>query len=234
MVCTGSEKREGALSVLGAVSPPGGDLSDPVVQATLKVVQVFWSLEDQLAYRRHFPAINWLTSYSLYHDNLEDYMRERIAPDWVELRQEAMRLLQRESELEEIARLVGVDALADPDRLVLETARSIREDFLHQNAFHPIDTYTSLEKQSRMLRVILLLHRACVKALDEGQDFGALAELPVRQEIARAKLIKEDDQESFTRLEARIEAEVTSGETKAAAGEKEEEEKAGQKVPGEK
>ena len=143
VITLGSEDRQGALTVVGAVSPPGGDLSEPVTQATLRVVKVFWALDASLAYARHFPAINWLTSYSLYSDAVEEFMNKNISGDWKELRAEAMRLLQEEASLQEIVRLVGIDALSIRDRLILEVARSIREDFLHQNAFHEVDTYTS-------------------------------------------------------------------------------------------
>ena len=190
--CAGSDMREGTLSVVGAVSPPGGDLSDPVVQATLRVVKVFWSLEDKLAYKRHFPAINWLTSYSLYTDSLGPYLVETIGQDWITMREEAMALLQKEAELEEIARLVGVEALSPSDRMILETARSIREDFLHQNAFHEEDTYTSLEKQKALLTIIMHMHERMGDALKAGATPAELFELPVRERIARAKYIPEE------------------------------------------
>ncbi len=206
--CLGGNNREGALSVLGAVSPPGGDLSDPVVQATLKVVQVFWSLEDWLAYERHFPAINWLNSYSLYIDNLREYFRKEAGEDWAEMRREAMAILQKEAELKEIARLVGVDALSVEDRLTLETAKSIREDFLHQNAFHEVDTYTSFAKQYRMLKVIRLFHSQAEEALQRGVDFKELTSLPVREEIARARYITEDKLETFDAVEQKIAAQM--------------------------
>ena len=208
VICLGKDGREGALSVLGAVSPPGGDLADPVVQGTLKVVQVFWSLEDKLAYRRHFPAISWLNSYSLYVQGLKPFMEKEIAPDWPDLRQEGMKLLQQESELEEIARLVGIDTLSTHDRLVLETARSIREDFLHQNAFHEIDTYTSLKKQYRMLKIIMEFHGMCLREIDEGVEFAQLMKLPVREEIARAKYIPEKEIKSFDVMEKRMKEEI--------------------------
>ncbi len=208
VVCLGGDNREGALSVLGAISPPGGDLSDPVVQATLKVVQVFWSLEDWLASQRHFPAINWLTSYSLYLDNLDEFLRKEVAENWPKMRDEAMRLLQEESELKEIARLVGVDALSPQDRLTLETAKSIREDFLHQNAFHEIDTYTSFSKQYRMLKLIMLFHENSKKALEEKASLESLLSLPVRDGIATAKYIAEDKLDEFDRLEGRIKEEI--------------------------
>jgi len=190
--CASTDIREGTLSVVGAVSPPGGDLSDPVVQATLRVVKVFWSLEDKLAYKRHFPAINWLTSYSLYTDSLGPYLVETIGEDWITMREEAMALLQKESELEEIARLVGVEALSPGDRMILETARSIREDFLHQNAFHEEDTYTSLEKQKALLTIIMHMHERMGEALRAGAKPSELFELPVRERIARAKYIPEE------------------------------------------
>jgi V/A-type H+-transporting ATPase subunit A len=191
-VCLGSDKRIGALSVIGAVSPPGGDLSDPVVQSTLKVVKVFWALDDRLANMRHFPAINWLQSYSLYTENIKKYWDEEVAEDFFALRQEAIRLLEEESELQEIARLVGVESLSAKDRLVLESARSIREDFLHQNAFHPQDTYTSLRKQYLMLRTILHFHNSSLKAVEDvGLD--KILSLPVREKIAKLKYLPEED-----------------------------------------
>lgn len=194
VVCLGSEHREGALSVIGAVSPPGGDLSDPVVQATLKVVKVFWALDDQLANMRHFPAINWLQSYSLYRDSLKKYMAEKVAEDFTDLSQEALKLLEMESELQEIARLIGVESLSFKDRLILETARSIREDFLHQNAYHPQDTYTPLRQQYLMLRNILYFHRRANRALEEGGDFKEIVSLEVREQLARMKYLAHDEQ----------------------------------------
>ncbi len=193
VVCLGSDQREGALSVIGAVSPPGGDLSDPVVLATLKVVKVFWALDDQLANMRHFPAINWLQSYSLYRDSLKKYMAEKVAEDFTDLSQEALKLLEMESELQEIARLIGVESLSFKDRLVLETARSIREDFLHQNAYHPQDTYTPLRQQYLMLRNILYFHQKANQALDEGLDFKAIVSLDVREQLARMKYFEQGE-----------------------------------------
>jgi V/A-type H+-transporting ATPase subunit A len=191
-VCLGSDKRIGALSVIGAVSPPGGDLSDPVVQSTLKVVKVFWALDDRLANMRHFPAINWLQSYSLYTENIKKYWDEEVAEDFFMIRQEAIRLLEEESELQEIARLVGVESLSAKDRLVLESARSIREDFLHQNAFHPQDTYTSLRKQYLMLRTILHFHNSALQALKEV-SLDKILSLPIREKIAKLKYLEEED-----------------------------------------
>lgn len=186
----GKPEREGALSVIGAVSPPGGDLSDPVVQATLRVVKVFWSLEDRLAYQRHFPAISWLNSYSLYIDELSDDL-DNVAPGFMALSKEAMRILEEEAELQEIVRLIGIDALSPQDRLLLEGARSIREDFLHQNAFHEIDTYTSLLKQYKMLDLCLFYYNQARSALEKGAPFNEIVRMPVREKIARAKYIEE-------------------------------------------
>ncbi len=193
VICLGSEGRKGALSVIGAVSPPGGDLSDPVVQSTLKVVKVFWALDDRLANMRHFPAINWLLSYSLYTENIKDFWKEQVAEDFADLRQTAMQLLEEESELQEIARLVGVESLAVRERLVLESARSIREDFLHQNAFHPQDTYTSLRKQYLMLRTILHFHNWSIKALEDGVSLEEIQGLEIREQISKMKFLPEDD-----------------------------------------
>ena len=193
VVCLGSDRRTGALSVMGAVSPPGGDLSDPVVQATLKVVKVFWALDDRLANMRHFPAINWLLSYSLYVENIKDYLNTQVAEEFIGLRQEAMQLLEEESELQEIARLVGVESLSARERLILESARSIREDFLHQNAFHPQDTYTSMRKQYLMLRTILHFHHSGMNALDEGIGLDEVLSLGVREKISKMKFLPEDD-----------------------------------------
>ena len=192
VVCLGSNGREGSISAIGAVSPPGGDLSEPVTQATLRIVKVFWGLDAQLAYRRHFPAINWLLSYSLYMERLGGWMKENVSEDWVEMRQDTMNILQEESELEEIVRLVGVESLSVKDRFTLETARSIREDYLHQNAFHEVDTYTSMNKQRKMLGLILEFHVLGQKALEEGAELGKLIKMPVRERIGRAKYIPED------------------------------------------
>ncbi len=191
--CLGGDNREGALTVIGAVSPPGGDLSEPVTQATLKIVKVFWGLDAQLAYKRHFPAINWLNSYSLYQDQIGDYIKESGFSKWTDLVTEAMGILQEENELQEIVSLVGIDSLSEKDRLTLEAARTIREDYLHQNAFHEVDTYTSLDKQSRMLHVILQFNRLGQKALKEGAYLSRLLQIPVREKIARMKYIPEQE-----------------------------------------
>ena len=203
-VCLGSDSREASLSVIGAVSPPGGDLSEPVTQNTLRTVQVFWSLMDKLAYKRHFPAIDWLTSYSLYLAGLSDYYKKEINEEFIELRRKSMGILQEESELEEIVRLVGVDALSNQERLILETARSIREDFLHQDAFDEIDTYTSIKKQYYILRLIILFHENSLKATKKDISIEKLNNLPVKAKIVRAKSIKEDNLKMFSEIEKEI------------------------------
>ena len=193
VISLGKEGREGALSVIGAVSPAGGDISEPVTQATLRSVKVFWSLSASLAYQRHFPAIDWLTSYSLYMDNVEPYFNNKVADDWTELRAKLMRLLQDEAELDEIVKLVGMDALSAPDRIKLESARSVREDYLQQNAFDGIDTYTSPKKQHTMMKLVLAYYDAAEAALDEGAKVNDLVALPVREAIGRFKYVAEDE-----------------------------------------
>ena len=220
-VCLGKDGREGAISVIGAVSPPGGDLSEPVSQNTLRVTKVFWGLDASLAYQRHFPAINWLNSYSLYTDVLGEYWDERYDGEWSLQRTDAMSLLEEEAQLLEIVRLVGIDALSREERLILETAKSIREDFLHQNAFHEIDTYASMDKQFKMLRNILAFHRLAMDALKRGADIKKLFELPVREEIARMRYIAEENLESLDQLEAEIRSQInkiipTGGDNYAA------------------
>lgn len=205
----GAEGREGALSVIGAVSPPGGDISEPVSQATLRIVKVFWSLDSSLAYKRHFPAINWLTSYSLYLDTMESWFNSHVASDWTELRQKIMRLLQDEAELEEIVQLVGMDALSAPDRLKLEAARSIREDFLHQNAFDEVDTYTSLEKQHDMLKLIVEYFEKSQAALADSVDAETLIALPVREQIGRFKYTEPSEvQAAFEKISHQLDVEL--------------------------
>jgi V/A-type H+-transporting ATPase subunit A len=203
-ICLGTDDREGALTIVGAVSPPGGDESDPVVQATLRVVKVFWSLEDELAYARHFPAISWLNSYSLYTDDLEDYYRDEVGDNWIEMREQAKVILQEEADLEEIVRLVGVDALSPDNRLLMETAKSIREDFLHQNAFDEIDTYTSFKKQYNILELIMLLHQRSEEWLKAGKPIDDIMALDVKEEIARAKYSPEDNSERFEEIKKNI------------------------------
>ena len=191
--CIGSdEHRRGSLTAVGAVSPPGGDLSEPVSQATMRIVKVFWALDASLAYKRHFPAIDWLQSYSLYVDRLGSWFSDNVSPEWNELRARAMRVLQEEAELNEIVQLVGIDALSWKDRLTMEVARSIREDYLHQNAFDEVDTYTSLQKQFDMLQLILAFQEKGQQALDAGANLSDVLGLPVRDRIGRAKYIPED------------------------------------------
>jgi V/A-type H+-transporting ATPase subunit A len=221
VICMGSDGRQGTLSTIGAVSPPGGDLSDPVVQATLKVVKVFWSLEDTLAFERHFPAIGWLSSYSLYHDNLREYFRSEVEEEWEDVRTTAMTLLQKEAELKELVRLVGVDSLSATDRIVLETSKHIREDFLHQSAFDPDDAYTRLKKQFLMLKVIIELHRACERAIEKKAPLRKLLELPVRDRITRMRYIKEDDLAEFDSILGDITAQIADSMTENRVGEAE-------------
>ncbi|MEA4921907.1 MAG: V-type ATP synthase subunit A [Eubacteriaceae bacterium] len=192
-ISLGKEGRPGALSAIGAVSPPGGDISEPVSQATLRIVKVFWSLDAQLAYARHFPAINWLSSYSLYVDRLAGWYEENVDPEFPKLRENAIRLLQEEAELQEIVQLVGVDALSFEDRIKLEACKSIREDYLHQNAFHDVDTFASPDKQCKLLRLIMSYYELSVQAIGKGAAFNQLAALPVRETIGRFKYIEEKD-----------------------------------------
>ena len=202
VISLGKDGREGALSVIGAVSPAGGDTSEPVTQATLRIVKVFWSLDSDLAYKRHFPAINWLSSYSLYVDTLEKWFNAQVEENWTGMRAQIMRLLQEEAELNEIVQLVGMDALSAPDRLKLEAARSIREDFLHQNAFHETDTYTSLNKQYRMMELILDYYKKAGEALAAGVAIERLVALPVRENIGRFKYVDEAEvEEAFRKTE---------------------------------
>jgi len=205
-----AEERTGSVSVVGSVSPPGGDLSEPVVQNTLRVVKVFWALEDRLAYERHFPAINWLVSYSLYLDKITPYWRESVSEEYRARRDRCMELLQRESELAEISRLVGVEALSPEEQIVMETAKSIREDFLQQNAFRDDDQFTSLAKQDRLLRVILLFHEKALAAHAEGASLKDIFAAPVRERIARAKYATEEETDLFSRIESEIETQLVA------------------------
>ena len=211
VVSLGKEGREGALSVIGAVSPPGGDISEPVSQATLRIVKVFWGLDSALAYKRHFPAINWLTSYSLYVDNMANWFNEEVAADWMEDRQKMMTILQEEAELNEIVQMVGMDALSPTDRLKMEAARSIREDFLHQNSFHEIDTYTPLRKQYLMMKLVLAFYEKSVDALNKGADMNALIAMPVREKIGRYKYTTDADIENeYKNVEEELDKEVAA------------------------
>ena len=211
VVSLGKEGREGALSVIGAVSPPGGDISEPVSQATLRIVKVFWGLDSALAYKRHFPAINWLTSYSLYVDNMANWFNDEVAADWMEDRQKMMTILQEEAELNEIVQMVGMDALSPTDRLKMEAARSIREDFLHQNSFHEIDTYTPLRKQYLMMKLVLAFYEKSVDALNKGADMNTLIAMPVREKIGRYKYTTDADIESeYKNVEEELDKEVAA------------------------
>ena len=209
VVCLGDDGRTGTLTAIGAVSPPGGDISEPVSQATLRIVKVFWGLDASLAYKRHFPAINWLTSYSLYQDKVDTWINENVEGDFSEHRTEAMRLLQTEAELNEIVQLVGVDALSHSDRLILETARSIREDFLHQNSFHEVDTYTSLHKQYRMLKLILTFYQEAGEAIKQGVSIQKITKMAVIEHIGRAKYVEEGNVDKrYDEIEADIKKEI--------------------------
>ena len=208
--CLGSDDKEGTLSIVGAVSPPGGDLSEPVTQNTLRTVQVFWSLQDRLAYKRHFPAIDWLTSYSLYLSGLTEYYNKKIGEEYMELRNKSMALLQEEAELEEIVRLVGVDALSTHEKLVLETARSIREDFLLQDAFDSTDSYSSTKKQFLILKLIMVFHENAEKVIEKGVTIEKLNVLPIKAKIIRAKYIEEKNLKAFSEIEKEIISQVSS------------------------
>ena len=205
----GADERIGSLSVIGAVSPPGGDISEPVSQATLRIVKVFWSLDSALAYSRHFPAINWLKSYSLYLDGMEEWLDKNVSPDWMTCRNRIMLLLQEESELDEIVKLVGMDALSAPDRIKLEAARSIREDYLHQDAFHEVDTFTSLEKQLLMMKLVLAFYDKATAALKNGVSVNKLFALPAREQIGRFKYLNEQEvQKEYENILSRLDAEI--------------------------
>lgn len=209
VVCLGSDNRMGTLTAIGAVSPPGGDTSEPVSQATLRIVKVFWGLDSSLAYKRHFPAINWLTSYSLYQDKVDVWADKNVDPNFSEQRILAMRLLQTEAELQEIVQLVGVDSLSHSDRLILETTRSIREDFLHQNSFHEVDTYTSLHKQYRMLKLILTFYEEAGEAIKQGVPIQKITKLDVVERIGRAKYVEEINvDKSYDEIEQDIKKEM--------------------------
>ena len=211
VISLGKEQREGALSVIGAVSPPGGDISEPVSQATLRIVKVFWGLDSALAYKRHFPAINWLNSYSLYLDDMEKWFNAEVAEDWMAGRQKMMSLLQEEAELEEIVKMVGMDALSATDRLKMEAARSIREDFLHQNSFHEIDTYTSLKKQHMMMTLVTSFYEKAVEALKQGAALNKLINLPVREQIGRFKYTEEANlDEEFAKVTEQLHSEIAN------------------------
>ena len=204
----GQENTVGSITAIGAVSPPGGDLSEPVSQATLRIVKVFWGLSASLAYKRHFPAVDWLTSYSLYAERLGDWYTDNVDEEWMKLRAKCMRILQEEAQLDEIVRLVGMDALSPENRLTMETAKSIREDYLHQNAFHEVDTFSSLRKQEYMLRLILTFDELAKDALTKNVDIEDVLELGVREQIGRAKYIPESEMNKFDEILAEIKSEM--------------------------
>ncbi len=216
--CVGSPDRIGGLSIIGAVSPPGGDLSDSVVQATLHVVKVFWSLKGELAYQRHFPAIDWLSSYSFYKQYLKGAFEDKELGEQMDaLAGKAMALLEQESELKEIVRLVGAEALSPKDRLALETSRSLREDYLHQNAFHEVDTFTSMEKQYEMLETVMHFHSQGLEAIEAGVDTAEIFKLSVREEIARAKYIPQEEVEKISTIRKTIEEQMKNLQTAAVS-----------------
>ncbi len=204
----GQENVVGSITAIGAVSPPGGDLSEPVSQATLRIVKVFWGLSASLAYKRHFPAVDWLTSYSLYAERLGEWYTDNVDEEWMRLRAKCMRILQEEAQLDEIVRLVGMDALSPENRLTMETAKSIREDYLHQNAFHEVDTFSSLRKQEYMLRLILEFDELAKDALEKNVDIEDILELGVREQIGRAKYIPESEMSKFDEILAEIKSEM--------------------------
>ncbi len=206
----GSEERVGSITAISAVSPPGGDLSEPVSQATLRIVKVFWGLSASLAYKRHFPAIDWLTSYSLYDDKLSEWYKNNVSENWMAYRGRALKILQEEANLDEIVRLVGVDALSPKDRMIMETAKSIREDYLHQDAFHEVDTYASLTKQCTMLKTILEAHDLANKAIEEDVEVDDILELPAREAISRSKYIEESNLAKFDELAKQMASEIES------------------------
>ncbi len=212
--CLGTDERVGALTVIGAVSPPGGDISEPVSQSTLRIVKVFWGLDYALSYRRHFPAINWLNSYSLYQTKVDKYLDEKVDENFSKLRIRSMALLQEESALEEIVRLVGRDSLSDTDQLKLEVTKSIREDFLQQNAFHEVDTYCSLNKQYKMLNVILEFYDLALEALNNGMYISEVEKMPIRDRIARSKNIPETELNLFDDLSRDLEVAFKELESK--------------------
>jgi V/A-type H+-transporting ATPase subunit A len=207
-ICLGKDKKEGSITAIGAVSPPGGDLSEPVSQNTLRVTKVFWGLDANLAYQRHFPAVNWLSSYSLYTPTMDRYWDSQFDDEWTDIRVKAMSLLEEEDNLKEIVRLVGIDALSKDERMVMETAKSLREDFLHQNAFHEVDTYASMEKQFKMLKIIMRFHELGMDALKRGASMKDVFALPVRERIARMRYLEEKEIKQIDQIEDTIKSEM--------------------------
>ena len=220
VITLGSDSREGALSVIGAVSPPGGDISEPVSQATMRIVKVFWGLDASLAYARHFPAINWLTSYSLYLDTLKGWCDENLGRSFMQNRGRAMALLQKEAELQEIVKLVGQDALSPADNLTLESAKMIREDFLQQNSFADNDAYSEYDRQARMLALIRQYDTQCLSAAERGGNLSELFAIPAREKIGRAKGVPADQyKDAYANLLVEMEEQIAAI---AEKGEKEE------------
>ena len=211
VIALGSDGREGALSVIGAVSPPGGDISEPVSQATLRIVKVFWGLDSSLAYKRHFPAINWLTSYSLYVDSMEKWFSDNVSPEWPKCRARLMRILQEEAELQEIVQLVGIDAVSAADRITLEAARSVREDYLHQNAFHEVDTFSSMKKQFLLMKLVLEFYDKSIEAQKNGASINSILNIESREKIGRFKYVSEENIEAeYNNIVAQLEAETAN------------------------
>jgi V/A-type H+-transporting ATPase subunit A len=216
--CLGSEDRQGSLTAIGAVSPPGGDTSEPVSQATMRIVKVFWGLDSSLAYARHFPAINWLNSYSLYMDTLQPWLDENVNKNWTKNRYRAMATLQEEAELDEIVKMVGKDSLGVDDQLTLEVAKMIREDFLQQNSFNEIDWYSSLDRQFRLLALILKYDTVCRDAIEKGAAMAELTEIAARERIGRAKSVPDDEYvDTYADIEADMIAEIDKIVAKAGA-----------------
>ena len=208
VICLGSDKRKGSVSIVGAVSPPGGDLSEPVTQTTLRVVKVFWGLDDKLASQRHYPAINWMTSYSLYHDVVDEYARKNVNPRWKEIRREAMELLKKEAELEELIRFVGIDTLSENDRLIMEISRMIREDFLRQNAYDIRDTYTSLKKEYLILDLITKYYHKAKEALKSNAEFDKVVNVLSKEDIDKTEFVPEDQLFKFNEIEKKMTHEI--------------------------
>ena len=206
----GSESKVGSITAIGAVSPPGGDMSEPVSQATLRIVKVFWGLSASLAYKRHFPAIDWLTSYSLYSDKLSEWYTNNIGAEWNDYRAEAMKILQEEAQLDEIVRLVGIDALSPKDRLTMEVAKSLREDYLHQNAFHEIDTYSSMKKQYLMLKLMIGYYSEANEALKRDCSLDDILSIPAREQIGRSKYIEEVELSKFDEIDSAIRSQLSA------------------------
>ncbi|MDP6613075.1 MAG: V-type ATP synthase subunit A, partial [Candidatus Hydrothermarchaeota archaeon] len=214
-----SEYREGSMTVVGAVSPPGGDFSEPVTQNTLRITKVFWALDASLADRRHFPSINWLRSYSLYLDNIEDWWKDKVGGEWKDLRTKAMALLQKEAELQEIVQLVGPDALPEKERIVLEGARVIREDFLQQNAYHEVDTYCSGKKQFAMLKLMLDFYNSALEAVNAGIPARKVAEIKVKDDITKLKYVPEKDvKKAISKIEKNVTEQIKALTEKASGG----------------